>query len=147
MAVGVGHQLIAFFAGCVEAEGVIHILVDRKRHGGVGTINAGAAGINQMLNTMVTAPFKDVGKANDVAVDVSKWVVDGVTHASLGRQIDHPLWLVCGETVFNGWAICQVNSQMRVVGMVIKTRQTGLFDGRVVIVVVVVNTNHNVAPL
>ena len=147
MAVGVGHQLIALFAGCIEAEGVINVLVDRKRHGGVGTINAGAAGINQMLNTMVTAPFEDVSKANDVAVDVSKWVVDGITHTSLGRQIDHPLWLVCGETVFNGWAICQVNSQMRVVGMVIKTRQTGLFDGRVVIVIVVVNTNDHVAAL
>ena len=106
MAVGVCHQLIAFFAGCVEAKGVIHILVDRKGHGGVGTINAGAAGINQMLNTMVTAPFEDVGKPNDVAVDVSKWVVDGVTHASLGRQVDHPLWFVCGEAVFNSLAIC-----------------------------------------
>ena len=126
---------------------MIHILVDRKRHGGVGTINAGTAGINQMLNTMVTAPFEDVSKANDVAVDVSKWVVDGLTHTSLGRQIDHPLWLVCGETVFNGRSICQVNSQMRVVGMVIKTRQTSLFDDRVVIVIVVVNTNDHVAAL
>ena len=85
MAIGVGNQLIAFFAGRVEAEGVIHILVDRKRHGGVGTINAGAAGIDQMLDPMVTAPFKDVSKANNVAVDIGKWVVDGVTHASLGR--------------------------------------------------------------
>ena len=147
MALGVGHQLIAFFAGCIETEGVIHILVNRKRHGGIGTINAGAAGIDQMLHTMMTAALEDMGKANNVAVDVSKWVVDGVTHASLGRQIDHPLWLVCGETVFNGLAISQVNSQMRVIGMAIKTRQTGLFDGRVVIVVVVVNTNDNVAAL
>ena len=80
-----------------------------------------------MLDAMVTAPLKDVGKANDVAVDVSKWVVDGVTHASLGRQIDHALWLVSGETVFNGLSICQVDSQMRVIGMAIKTYQTGLF--------------------
>ena len=147
MAVGVRHQLIAFFAGRVEAKGMIHILVNRKWHGGVGTINAGAAGVNQMLDAMVTAPFEDVGKANDVAVNVSKWVVDGVTHASLGSQIDHPYWLVCGETVFNGLAISQVNSQMRVIGMAIKTRQTGLFDGRVVIVIVVVNTNDHVAAI
>ena len=122
-------------------------MADRKRHGGVGTINAGAAGVNQMLDTMVTAPFEDVSKPNDVAVDVSKWVVDGVTHASLGRQVDHPLWLVCGEAVFNGLSICQVDSQMRVIGMAIKTRQTGFFDGRVVVVVVVVNTNDHIAAL
>ncbi len=101
----------------------------------------------QRRSNTKTTPFEDVGKANDVAVDVSKWVVDGVTHASLGRQIDHPLWLMFGEAVLNSLAICQVNSQMRVVGMVIKTRQTGLFDGRVVIVVVVVNTNDHVAPI
>ena len=122
-------------------------MVDRKRHDGVSTINAGVAGVTQMFYVMVTAPLEDVGKANDVAVDGSKWVVDGITQASLGRQVDHPLWLVCGETVFNGWAICQVDSQMRVVGMVIKTRQTGLFNGRVVIVIVAVNTNDHLSPL
>ena len=122
-------------------------MVDRKRHGGVGTINAGTAGIDQMLDAMVTAPLKDVGKTNDVAVDVSEWVFDGITHASLGSQIDHPVWLVLEETVFNGLAICQVNAQMCVMRMIIKAGQTGLFNGRVVIVVVVVNANDYIAAL
>ena len=97
---------------------MIHILVNRKRHGGVGTKNTGAAGINQMRDAMLTATLEDAGKAKAAAIDVCKWVVDKVTHASLGRQIEHPLWLVCGEKVFNGGAICQVNSLMRLIAMV-----------------------------
>ena len=46
VAIGVGHQLVGFFAGGIQAERVVHIVVHRERHGSVGAINAGAAGVD-----------------------------------------------------------------------------------------------------
>jgi len=54
---------------------VVYILVNGKRHCCIGTIYARTAGINQMLNTVMAATFKDVGKADYVAVDVCERVL------------------------------------------------------------------------
>ena len=35
------------------------------------------------------------GKTDNIAVDLSKYVIYGVTHASLSSQIDHPLCIAC----------------------------------------------------
>ena len=91
--------------------------MDRKRHGGIRAINTGTASIDKMLDTMVSATFKDVGKADNIAIDIGERIFDGVAHSGLGGQIDHPIGLVGLECSFNGDTISKVNSQMCVIGM------------------------------
>ena len=39
-------NIVGFFAGGIQAKRVVHIVVHRERHGSVGAINAGAAGVD-----------------------------------------------------------------------------------------------------
>ena len=145
MAVGVCYQLIGFFACGIQAERMVHIMVHRERHGSVGAIHTGTAGIHQMFNAIVTASFKDVCKADDVAIDVRQWVVNGIANTGLRGKVHHALWLVRFKGVLYGLAIGKVDAQMGVPGVLGVTRQASIFKGRVVIVVVVVYANDCVA--
>ena len=78
---------------------MVDVVVNRERHGGVGTINARAAGINKMFNSIVAASFKNVSKPNNIAVNVGQRVLDRIPHTRLCRQVDHSFWLVLRETV------------------------------------------------
>ena len=97
-----------------------------------------------MFHAIVSAAFEDVGEADDVAINVGERVFDGVTYASLCCQIDHSLGLVCCKTIVDGLSICKIDSQMCVFGMVSKAPKTSLFNGRVVIVVMVVDANDGI---
>ena len=147
MAVGVSHQLVAFFTGGVEAEGVINVVMYGKRHRCVCTVHAGTAGVHQVLNTVVAAAFQDVRKADDVAVDIGKRVFNGVTHAGLGGEVDDSLRLVGGKALFHGFAVTDVDAQVGIVGVTCMACQSCLFNGRVVVVVVVVDTDDGVTTL
>ena len=141
------HKLVGFFASGVQAQWVVYILVYRKRHGGVGTIDAGAAGIHKVFDPMVAAAFQNVCKADDVTVDVGHRVVDGVAHPGLGGEVDHALRLVRGEGCFYGAAVSQVDAQVCVIKVIGIPCQSRFFDCGVVIIVVVVNANNRVAAL
>jgi hypothetical protein len=41
-----------------------------KGHVGIGAVNGTAGGINQVFYIVVTAAFQDIGKPDDVAVDI-----------------------------------------------------------------------------
>ena len=124
---------------------MVDVLVNRERHGGVGTINARAAGINKMFNSIVAASFKNVSKPNNIAVNVSQRILDRIPHPRLCRQVDHSFWLVLRETVVSCLAVREVDAQMRVVRMSNKTCQTGFFESGIVIIVVIVNANHAIS--
>ena len=147
MAVGMGHQLIGFLAGGVETQRMVNVVMHREGHRGVGAIHAGTAGIDEVLDAVVAAAFEDMGETDDVAVDVGERVFDGIAHAGLGGKIHHALRLVGGETRFHGLAVGNINTQVSVVRMVGVTGQTGFLDGRVVVVVVVVDADDAIAAI
>ena len=93
----------------------------------------------------MTTTFKNVGKANNVAINVGQRVVNGIANTSLSCQIDHPLRLVSFKGVLNGLTVDQVDAQMGVVRVLGVTRKTSLFKCRIVIVVVVIDANDCVA--
>ena len=145
MAVGVRHQFVAFLAGGVEAEGVVNVVMHRKGHRRVRPVHTGAAGVYQVFDTVVATAFQDMGKADDVAVDVGERVLDGVAHAGLSSKVDDTLRLVGDKALFHGFAIAQIDAQVGVVWVAGMACQPCLFDGRVVVVVVVVDANDGVA--
>lgn len=65
-----GHEFIGFLAGGIKTERMVDTVVDRVWHSCIGAIDARTAGIYQMLNTAMSTPFEDVGKSDDVTVDI-----------------------------------------------------------------------------
>ncbi len=147
MAVCMSHQFVGLFAGGVKAQRVVDVLVNGKRHGGVGAIDAGTTGVNQMLDAVVAAAFKDVGEADDVAVDVGERVLDGVAHTGLGGEVDDALGLVSGKGRFDSAAIGEVDAQMGIAGVLGVAGQPRFLDNRIVVVVVVVDADDCIAAL
>ena len=46
-----------------------------------------------MLHRMMAAAFQNVKETDDIRVDIGPGIVDAVTHAGLGRQVDDQLRL------------------------------------------------------
>ena len=55
LAVAVRHQLITFLGSCIKAHWVIHAVIGAEGHFLVAAIDATAAGIHQMLHTLICA--------------------------------------------------------------------------------------------
>ena len=93
MAVGVRHQLVGLLTGGVKAHRMIHRLTFIKGQIAVAAIHRAAGGIHQIANTMMSTALKDVTKANEIALDVGRRILNRITHTSLGCQIHHHLRL------------------------------------------------------
>ena len=85
------HQLIGFFRGRIEAQGVVDVVMDRERHQGIGAVNGARRGKNQMLNFLLPAAFQDIDEPHQIAVDIGIRIDDGIADTGLGRQMNHEL--------------------------------------------------------
>ena len=76
VAVGVGHQLVGFFCRGIEADGMVDVVVGRKRHDGIAAVDRAGGGIEQMADRKVAAGLEDVEETGQVRVEVSVRVFD-----------------------------------------------------------------------
>ena len=90
---------------------MVDVVMHREGHRRLDTIDAGAAGIDDVFHAIVAAPFEDLGETDDVAVDIGERVFDGVAHARSGGQIHHQVRLMGGETVLDGLAVGEVDAR------------------------------------
>ena len=105
LAVAMRHQLVALLGGGIEAHGVVHTVVGAERHLFVAAIDAGATGINQMLNGIVAAGFEDVVEADDVALDIHIGVLDAIAHTGLSSEIYHDIEVVFSKELIYKLAV------------------------------------------
>lgn len=89
MAVAVSEELIAFFCGGVKASGLVGFVVGREGDFFIRTVNGAGAGVHEMLYGEISASFKDIEKAEDIAPDISVRIVDRVANAGLSGKIDN----------------------------------------------------------
>ena len=151
LGIGMGKQLIALFGGGVEGHGVIHLVLGGVGDLLVGAVDGGRRCVDQMLHTRfaavvrVAAGLQNVIEANDVGLDVGIRVGDGITNASLGRQIHHHLGLITGKHVVDEGAVRNVaqNELKAGFGMqgdfLLDLLQTPVLDGHVVVVGTVIH--------
>ncbi len=97
---------------------MVYVMMHRDGHSGICTINAGTGSIDEMLNTMMAAPLKDVGETDNIALNIGKRIFDGVAHAGLSSKVHNALRLVTGKTIFQRLSIGKIHPQMCVVGVV-----------------------------
>ena len=91
MGVGMRHQLVGALGGGVELERMVDALALLEGHGGVGAVDARGRGVGEMRRLRPAAGLEDVGEAHEVALDVGARVLDGMAHAGLGGEVDHPV--------------------------------------------------------
>lgn len=137
-----GHQLIGLLGGCVVADGVVHRIAFGKRHLGVATIDAGAAGIDQMLDLVLAAALQDIAKAQQIRVGVVVGLIDGVAHPGLCGQVQNFAGVYLGKQVGHPLPLRQIEFHEAEVGMWAQLGEAGMLERHVVVVVEVVDTNH-----
>ena len=109
MTVGMRHQFAGFLGGCIEAHRVVDVMVHAEGHVGVGAIDAGATGIDQVLYIGVAAALEDIDETYQVAVDVGMGVFEGVAHASLCGRVEHAIEVVFFEECLHCFAVSHVH--------------------------------------
>ena len=90
---------------------MVHVIVHRERHAGIHAIDRAGAGVDQVTHLIVPATFQQVGKADDVGVDVGVGVLQGIAHSRLRRQVDHRVETMLCKQGFQGWPVNQVDSR------------------------------------
>ena len=83
----VRHQFIGFLGCAVKRQRMVHVLVNREWHRGVGSVDRARRGVHEVFYLVVPASFQDVQRADDVAFDVAVRVFDGVTDTCLCDQV------------------------------------------------------------
>ncbi len=145
VAVGVGHQLVGLFAGGVQAQRVVHIVVDGEGLVGIGAVDRAARSVDQVLDPVVAAALQDVGEAGQVGVHIGHRVLDGVTDPGLGGEVDDPLRPVPRKGLGDGGSVVDVDAQFPVAVVFEGAREPGLLQPHVVVVVEVVDSDDLVA--
>jgi len=108
VAVGVRHQFVGLLAGGVEADGVVDRVVHRERDLGVGTVHAGRAGVDEVLDLVVTAAFEQVGEADQVGLHIRVRILQRVAHAGLRGEMDDAVEGVFLKDFLDGFAVFKV---------------------------------------
>jgi hypothetical protein len=119
--------------------------MDGKGHPGIGAVDGGGGGEDQVLHPAVPAAFKDVDETYQVAVDVGVGIFQGVAHPGLGGQVDHLGKPLGGEQSRDPGTVRQVHPGKAKVGVSHELRQTSLLEADVVVVVEVVEPDDFIA--
>ncbi len=146
MAVGVSHQFVGLLARCIQAQRMVNIVVNRKRYGRIGAVNARAARVDEMLDAIVPTAFEDVSKADEVAVNVRERILNRIPDSGLCREVYNALGFVRSEGCLNRRPISQIRTQVGVTRMVSMPGEACLLDGWIVVIVVVVDADNFVPP-
>jgi hypothetical protein len=75
VAVGVGHQLVGFLCGGIQAERMVHGVLFGERQLLVSAIHRTARRIHQMHDAVVAATLQNRKKAHHIAVDIGQRVL------------------------------------------------------------------------
>jgi len=93
----VGHELVALLAGGVQAHRIVNLVVFAVGHLAVEAVHGAGRGKHEILDLVVAAGFQNVQEADQVALQVSVRVRDGVAHARLCGEVHDLVELFFGE--------------------------------------------------
>ena len=145
--VGVGDLLAGLLGGGVERRRPVGAVRLRERDAVVEAVDGGGGRPHDgRLRVGVLAGLEEGDEAGDVGVHVRRRVLHGVAHAGLRRQVEH---------VREGHDVEELGQEAAVVDVALhdehavgaQQRAAGLLEGRVVVVVEVVDAHHAVAAL
>ena len=108
LAVGVCHELVALFGGCVQRYRIVDLIIGGVRDLLVAAVHAGGTGVHEVFDLIVTAGFQDIVKADEVALDIGIGVRDGIADAGLGGEVHDDGKMVLFEDAVDGRLVGEV---------------------------------------
>ena len=118
------------------------MMMHRKRHGRIGTVNRAGGSKNEMLYAVVPAAFQEIYKSNEIGINVSIRIFDRVSDPRLGGHVHNRIKRLPGKKPFQWLAVRQVHFDEYKIRFAFKRFKTGLFKRNVVIWVNIVNAHH-----
>jgi len=97
LTVAVGHELVTLLGGGVEGHGVIYAVVGREGDFFVAAVDGARRGVDKVLHRMVAAGLEDVVEADEVGLDISIGIGDGIADTCLGGQVHYHIEMVLIE--------------------------------------------------
>ena len=89
MRIRIGHQLIRALGGRIQTHGLVHPVLDREWHLGVGPVDRTRGGKHQVGHLLLAAPFENVEKAHQVGIRVGMGINQRIARADLRREVHH----------------------------------------------------------
>ena len=87
---------------------MVNIVIGAERDFGVATVDAAAAGIDQMLHRMVPAGFQNVVESDNVAFNICVRIFNAIAHACLCRKVHHNIKTVSLKKTLNKRAVGKI---------------------------------------
>lgn len=150
LGVGGGHQLVGLLGGGVERHRRVDAVLLGERHLLVAAVDRAGAGVDEVPDRVVAAGLEDVEEADEVALEVGAWVLDGVADARLGGEVHNDVEAVLGEQPLDEGGVAQVAAHEGEAAVCVglgQHAQAGVLDAGVVVAVEVVETDDNVIGL
>jgi hypothetical protein len=99
-----------------------------------------------VLDAAMPASFEDVGKAKEITIDVGLRILNGISHAGLGRQVDNDIEAFFHEQRLHSVPVGQVETGEGKPG-IRELSQTIFLQPHVVIIIEIVEPDDLVATL
>ena len=137
-----GHRLIGDLGGGIDRQRMGHALFDRKGQGAVGPEGRTGRGEDEVFRLHRPGTFEHGQKADDVGVDIALGVFEAVADPGLGPEVDDAARGVGGEQGGHARAVGEIEGVVAIARFGQQAVEPRLFQGRVVIVVEVVDADH-----
>src|SRR5438270_12117958 len=147
MRIRVRHQLVRFFRGRVQRDGMIDVVVLGEGLLRIRAVHGARRRVDEMLDGVMAASLEDVQEAGDVALGVRVRVRERVADARLRGKMNDALRLVTREQLLDRGTIGDVAAHELETLELAKDIQPGMLQRRIVVVVEVVDAGDVFAPL
>ncbi len=161
LGIAVGKEFVALLGSRVQAHGVVHPVVRAERDFLVAAVDAAGAGVDQVLDTLVSeipgragndvirvpTSFQDVVEPDHVALDIGIRVFDAIADARLSGEVYDDVEVVLVEEVVYKGLIGEVALDELVgmplggIGLLLDNTQAILLERRIIVVVQVVKAD------
>jgi hypothetical protein len=91
---------------------------------------------------MVPASFQNIDEAFEIGVDIGMGMVDGMAHASLGREVNDRRKPMFGKQLTDRGTIGKIGLHEIELRILAQDIQPGLLERRVIVAVEIVQTDH-----
>ena len=141
----VGEHLVGLFGRCVQAHRMIGVMLGRKRLLSIQSINARAAGKDQVLDLLMPAAFENRQRSVDVRLGICERILERITHSGLGGQVHDAIESARSKQSRDALTVLQ----MHLVKLKIRLRrqklQTALLKLHIVVIVHAVDADDTMA--
>src|ERR1035437_1331055 len=100
-----------------------------------------------MIDVIVPTRFKHVAEANQIALNIDLWILQGIAHTGLRRQMNDPVELLDGKQACHSRRIGNIHMHKVEVGVGFQTFKTSQLEFWIVVIIEVVESNNLVATI